>query len=358
MNKIMQLIQHPYLGGLEKMAYSLCNTKMNDSKMYLMSLEGNKNKAIKNWSELKDLENFDCLDKKEKFDWNVVEKLVEFVDKNKIDIIHSHHIGPLLYGSLLKIRRPKLKHVHTIHDAWYLSNKKYRFLTKSIQRLTSVTIISDAVAVAEVVKETAKINSDYIILNGINTKYFSPISKHKARSKLNLPQNEKLIGCAARVEKGKGHKTLIKTLLKLPEKTSLVFAGEGSQKEKMKDYAKKIKVSHRIYWLGNVSQMPTFYSAIDTFCLFSEKEGLPLSVLEAMSCNRPVVVSDVGGLKEVVNNDLGFIVPLNKESLLFKYLITSLKFNYGSSIRQYALNKVNIKTMLNNYNSIYKKLMI
>ena len=99
MNKIMQLIQHPYLGGLEKMAYSLCDSKNNNSKMYLVALEGTKDNAIKNWSELKTLKNFDCLNKKEKFDWKVVEKLVKFVDCNKIDIIHSHHI-PLYFSFL------------------------------------------------------------------------------------------------------------------------------------------------------------------------------------------------------------------------------------------------------------------
>lgn len=356
MNKIIQLIQHPKIGGLEKMAYSLCQKNINEDKMYMVSLEGRKQESYKEWPELIHLENFYCLNKKNKFDWNVVNKLVKLVDEKKINIIHSHHIGPLIYATLLKIKRPKIKHIHTVHDAWYLSNKKYNLFTKIIKKTTNVTIVSDAKSVSNMLEEQTKIKSDYIVLNGIDTNYFSPTSKLKSRKSLKLPTEKILIGCAARIEKGKGQKYLIDSLLNLPKKIEIVFAGEGSEKRKLEEYAKKINVSDRVHWLGNVHNMPTFYSSIDIFSLFSEKEGLPLSIMEAMSCNKPVVVSDVGGIKEVVNQETGIVVSFENKDKLYKYLLLALKFNYGLNIRKKSLNIINIREMQNKYHLIYDRL--
>ena len=358
MNKIVQLIQHPYIGGLEKMAFSLCSNEIADSKMYLVALEGTKKHAIKHWSELSQLEDFYCLNKQSGVSFRVVKKLVEIIDHHKINAIHSHHIGPMLYGALVKLMRPSVKHIHTIHDAWYLTDFKYRMFTKTISSMTPITLVADAKAVAQVAKEKAQIKSDYVVLNGIDTDYFSPSSRYLSRQKLNLPNNVALIGCAARLEQGKGHEAMLRSLVDLPYKIHMAFAGSGNRLAYLKAYAMELGVTERVHWLGCVSEMPAFYSAIDVFCLFSEREGLPLSLLEAMACNRPVVASDVGGVKEVVNNKMGFILPVNDESKLATTFCKALNFNYGMDIRHYAVAKGNIKVMANRYNKIYQHVIV
>ena len=186
MNHVMQLIQHPYIGGLEKMAFSLCKKQVDNTKMCLVALEGTNRTALEKWSELSQLAHFVCLDKPEKFSFETVDKLVNLIDKFHINTIHSHHIGPLLYASLAKLKRPHIKHIHTIHDAWYLAKFKYRVLTQLIRLLTPVVIVADAKAVADIVYQHTSVSSDHIVYNGIDTDYFSPIAQQAARKAFNF----------------------------------------------------------------------------------------------------------------------------------------------------------------------------
>lgn len=358
MNNIIQLIQHPFIGGLEKMAFGLCCSELKDSRMFLVALEGTKKGAIRSWPELSELDNFYCLNKTNGVDWKIVKKLVAMIDRYHIKVIHSHHIGPMLYASLVKMMRPKIQHIHTLHDAWYLTDFKYRMFTKLIDKLTPITIVADAKAVAQVAKTKANVMPKHVVHNGIDTDYFTPSSRYLARTKLGLPNNCTLVGCAARVEDGKGHKAMLRSLTTLPYKIHMVFAGSGSQLAEMKAYAAQLGVSDRVHWLGCVNHMPTFYSAIDVFCLYSEREGLPLSILEAMACNRPVVASDVGGISEVVNDKLGFVLPLGDESLLAPSILNALKLNYGMDIRHYALAQATLKMMAERYNKIYQHSLV
>ena len=63
--------------------------------------------------------------------------------------------------------------------------------------------------------------------------------------------------------------------------------------------------------MGNVHDMRAFYSSIDVMCLYSQREGLPLSIIEAMACGIPIVASDVGGIHEVVTPEQGELVSVN-----------------------------------------------
>jgi glycosyltransferase involved in cell wall biosynthesis len=357
MKNVMQLIQHPYIGGLEKMAFGLCQAASEQSNMHLVTLEGTKHNALDSWPELSKLKHLECLNKGSGFSLKAVEQLVRIIDKYKINVIHSHHIGPLLYASMVKIRRPHIKHIHTLHDAWYLNNRKLRFITQCVRALTPVTVVADAKAIAKEAFKAAKIQSDHVVLNGIDTDSFTPSSRFAARKRLGLSSDYILVGCAARVEAGKGHEAMLRSLIDLPSKIHMVFAGTGSQLKAYQEYAIKLGVDKRVTWLGKVDNMPTFYSAIDVFCLFSQREGLPLSILEAMACNRPVVASDVGGIKEVMNEKSGFIVPLAQEKHLPQYLLKAAQFKYGMDIRHYAVEVGTIKVMANNYSHLYSKLM-
>ena len=166
MKKVMQLIQHPMIGGLEKMAFSLCHYKSNDVEMHLVCLEGKTDSAINDWPELANLKYFHCLNKGPGFKFSIVKQLKRYIDKHQIDIVHSHHIGPLIYASLTCLNNRTLKHIHTLHDAWYLTQYKSQLLTRVFCKFTKVTLVADACSVAKLASEYAHLKTDHIILNG------------------------------------------------------------------------------------------------------------------------------------------------------------------------------------------------
>jgi glycosyltransferase involved in cell wall biosynthesis len=358
MVNVMQLVQHFKIGGLEKMVFELSSKSSHSQETHVVALEGECNDVINNWPELNALSHICCLDKKPGISLKVVEQLIELIDKYQIDIIHSHHIGPMLYAAYAINKRPNVKHISTVHDAWYLNNWRYRWITRLLCKFSPITIVADASAVADEVYKKVDFKAHEIVINGIDSAEFSPLNMQYARYQLNLPRKIKLIGCAARVEPGKGHKVLLDQLVHFSEEYQLVFAGSGSMLEEYKMLAKTLGVDKRVLWLGNVSQMVTFYSAIDIFCLFSEREGLPLSILEAMSCNKPVVASNVGGISEVVTSRCGVLLELNEAHLLSSAVSSAFNLKKDNVIREEAIKQGCSRIMAAQYDALYDSVLV
>lgn len=358
MANVMQLVQHFKVGGLEKMVFELSSKSQHSQTTHVVSLEGEHEMSISQWPQLKSLSDTHCLNKKPGISFKVVEQLRLLIDKYQIDIIHSHHIGPMLYAACAINKRKHVKHVTTIHDAWYLNGWRYRLLTKLLCNLSPITVVADAVAVADEVYNKVDFRAQEIVINGIDSVEFSPINQQFARYQLDLPRKAKLIGCAARVEEGKGHQILIEQLVNFPEHFHLVFAGSGSKMEEYKHMAIKLGVGHRVHWLGRVDQMAIFYSSIDIFCLFSQREGLPLSILEAMSCNKPIVASDVGGVNEIVDKYSGILLSYDDPHLLAKVIPEALNLKKDNIIRESVIKLGCSRIMAAQYDALYDSVLV
>ncbi|WP_177207923.1 glycosyltransferase [Pseudoalteromonas denitrificans] len=354
----MQLVQHFKIGGLEKMVFELSSKSNHSQTTHVVSLEGDCDDVLKQWPQLKLLSHVDCLDKQPGISFKIVDQLVALIDEHQIDIIHSHHIGPMLYGACAIKKRRHVKHITTVHDAWYLNGWRYRLLTRLLYKLTPITVVADAVAVADEVYKKVDFKAQEIVINGIDSVEFSPINMQFARYQLNLPRTAKLIGCAARIEEGKGHCKLLEQLINLPDDFHLVFAGSGSKLKEYQSLAKQLGIEKRVHWLGNVQQMTTFYSCLDLFCLFSQREGLPLSILEAMSCNKPVVASNVGGVSEVVTKGLGILLEFNQSQLLPQAILDALNLKKENAIREAAIKQGCSRIMAAQYDALYDSVLV
>lgn len=356
--RVLHLVQHLKIGGLEKMAITLMQKSCFSENSIVVALEGSKVDAMAGWPQLREMtEHLYFLDKNAKFELAVVDQLTQIIDENKIEVIHSHHIGPILYASLTCLKRKHVKHVSTIHDAWYLNNFKLCLITKLLNRICRIHWVADAQVVADDFTKRTAISTQDTILNGIDCTQFAAINMEHARYQLGLPKFIKLIGCAARLEPGKGHKPLITVLKELPDDYHLVLAGDGSLKQQLRTHAISLSLEGRVHFLGNVQDMQVFYSAINVFCLFSEREGLPLSILEAMACGLPIVASDVGGIREVLTPKQGILLHPTAYSGLPFALTKATKLERGPSIRAHAVAIADVSQMSSQYDQLYRGLI-
>ncbi|KAF7771184.1 hypothetical protein PCIT_a4237 [Pseudoalteromonas citrea] len=355
--RVLHLVQHLKIGGLEKMAVTLMQKSCFAENSVVVALQGSKVDALAGWPQLKDIEaHLVFLNKKPKFELAVVEKLVEIIDEHEIEVIHSHHIGPMLYASLACLKRKKVRHVSTIHDAWYLNNFKQRLITKLLNKICAIHWVADAQVVADDFTERTSITTNDTILNGIDCTQFAAINMEHARYQLGLPKFIKIVGCAARLEPGKGHKALITSMKALPDDYHLALAGDGSLKAELHAHIISLGLEERVHFLGNVQNMQVFYSAINVFCLFSEREGLPLSILEAMACGLPIVATDVGGIHEVLTPKQGILLSPTAQSGLAFALTKAIKLDRGQSIRAHAIAIADVTQMSSQYDQLYKGL--
>ena len=348
--RVLQVVQHLQPGGIETMALDLVRYVVPGVKSHLVSLEGSRRQSLEDWPRLRALgTGLEFLGKKPGIDFRVVTKLLDVIEKRQISVVHTHHIGPLIYGGIAA-RIAGIKHlIHTEHDAWHLNNSKRRRLQSFATKLLRPTIVADAAMVASALRKAIPSTHPLVISNGIDTERFSPGDQAQSRRSLNLPSDKLIVGCAARLEVEKGHHTLISALSDLPENVHLALAGDGSKREQLKFQVAKHGLQQRVHFLGLLNQMPTFHRAIDVFCLASENEGLPLSPLEAQACGTPVVLTDVGGCSEAVCPVTGLLVAPGSPEALSWALCAVLKRHNKISPRAFVEKHGNLKKMATAY---------
>lgn len=184
--------------------------------------------------------------------------------------------------------------------------KIYRIISPLIQLIwkKSNFLIVKCKTEFEMIKAINQKLNIQIIYNGVDTQKFYFVEK---------PLNEPLkIICPARLIKRKGQDVLIKAIAHLKAKGiifNIDFIGEGDEKENYIQLAEELGVTEQICFCAYIerTKIQEFYQKADIFVLPSYNEGMSNALLEAMACGLPVVVTDVGGTKELVDETNGFI---------------------------------------------------
>ena len=352
--RVFQIVQHLQPGGIETMALDLMLRASPETDVFIASLEGTRDDAVRQWPRLRPYQKrLHFLEKKPGHDISALYQLWQLMVKERIDIVHTHHIGPMLYGGIAARLSNVNRIIHTEHDAWHLQDAKRRRLQRWIMKMVRPTMVADAEMVAGAVRDAIPSATPIVIPNGIDTSRFIPGDPADARRRMELPVVSPIIGCAARLESVKGHRFLLEAVARLPPVIHLALAGGGSLREDLKQRTIELGIEERVHFLGLVEDMPTFHQAIDVFCLPSEKEGLPLSPLEAQACGIPAVLTDVGGCREAVCEETGYLVPPNSPASLASALSAALSKKNPKSPREFVLRHGDLQQTISAYERLH-----
>ena len=141
------------------------------------------------------------------------------------------------------------------------------------------------------------------------------------QKELNVNEQARFIGQVSVLRGWKGHKFLLDAFQQIADKhlnIHLVLVGEGTMKECLLDKRKSMRCGNRIHFTGHKENVYDYFRAFECSILAStHNEGIPQSLLQAMYAESPVVGTDVGGIPEIViNNVTGILVdPMNAKSL-------------------------------------------
>ncbi len=176
-----------------------------------------------------------------------------------------------------------------------------------------------------------------IIENGINLETFYNAPKIVIKE---VPLGTQKIIMVGRFNPTKDQPTAIKAMPFLPEKVHLLLVGEGNLKIDCENLAKELNVHKRVHFLGLRNDVPALLKSCDINLISSHSEGLSISSLEALASGKPLVTSDVNGLREI-NEGVGFsFEDANFQELAAKVnLLLNDKEKYDDVVRK-SLNKV------------------
>ena len=148
-----------------------------------------------------------------------------------------------------------------------------------------------------------------VVHNGITVSPVVQPADPALRAELVRGRPDYLVFTPARLHEQKGHSFLLAAAVEVPDAT-FVLAGDGPLRAQLEAQARELGVAHRCLFLGHRSDVPALLAAADLFVLPSLYEGLPVSVLEAMAAQRPVVATAIGGTDEAVTHEAdGLLVP-------------------------------------------------
>ncbi len=308
------------LGGSEKMIQSIATIlKKRGYKVRIL--------AFKSWGEVSEnLEkmNIDCVSLfgRGRLDFRVLWRYFLYLLKFPPDIIiaflYRAYIPTRLFGWILSI-----PNISSVRDVQEWMNPVQKFFDR-ITSTFSYIIYACSEAVANFLTTDVGINPKNIvtILNGIDVnKYNLKLDRIKKKKELGLDVKKLVVGTVSRLyEPKKGIKYLLKSVKLLQGEIDfqLLIVGGGKDELILKEMADDLGIN--VIFLGDRKDVPEILSVMDIFVLASLYEGLPVSLLEAMACSLPVVVTGVGGIPEVViNGKTGFIVePRNVNQLSSK----------------------------------------
>jgi len=363
---VVQVVQHLRAGGIECLVLEMMRSSLrsNDEDMHIISLEGSMDEALSKWPRLLPYKKkLHFINKKPGLSFTCLLKLKKLLKNLNTNVVHSHHIGPLIYGGLAAKLSNIQCRIHTEHDAWHMADHKRRRLESMLLKWVRPILVADATGVQ---KQLASYQPNYpsqVIHNGIDCQVFHKGNQPYARAQLGLIQNRegksvKYIGCAGRLTEVKGHKYLIDALKFLKDNCILVLAGEGEHRDELELYIQQSGLMDRVILLGNLDNMVSFYQSIDVFCLPSLNEGLPLSPLEAQACGIPVILTDVGGCREACCPESGLMVPAEDSTALawaIRQTLSKLSRNQLPSPRKFVTTERDFSKMLHEYRLLYQQ---
>ncbi len=301
-------------------------------------------------------------------------KILKLVKKNHVDMIHSHGKAAGLYGRILG----KLMGIQVIHQLHGIHYKQYsrplQFLYLKIEALLSrwshrIICVSQSELEQGLSLKLFKRSQAIVIHNGIDTQNFKKRTdlKKQLRKKWQVPQNAKVIVSITRYCYQKNPELSLRVLARLSRKHKdlyLFFIGLPSNQDKLNYLAKKLNIADRVIYTGTLANVNELLNIGDIYLSTSRWEGFSLGLIEAMSSELPIVLSNVVGNNEFLHgeNDGTFFVQYNATNG-YVYAIDQLlkndilKKDSGRRARFKVKKYYNINDMVRNTEMEYMKVM-
>lgn len=286
-------------------------------------------------------------------------KLAKIIKNEKYKLISTHTSLAAFFTRLAVALSLSKAHVtNTVHG--YLFDENFPFIKKYIMLFAEkiMKLWTDDIIVMNsddenIARKHKLYKKDLYFIDGMGVD-FSRLQVcediYEERKKFNIKSEEMVLVYAAEFSDRKNQKMLIKALEKLPENIKLILMGDGQNFEKCKLISKKLDLEERIIFTGYVKNIEYYYSIADICVSASRIEGLPFNIMEAMYMRLPLIVSDIKGNKDLVEDGKnGYTYPYDDidvfcDKILELYNNKDKRLEFGKKSfylsQKYSLEKV------------------
>lgn len=307
---------------------------------------------------------------KHKFDFSVVNKLVDLIKESGVDVIHTHGYKSDILG-LLAARKAGIKVVMTPHGfPAYIDFKLKTFIWLGCQcfRFADQVVPLSPQLMDDMKRYGVKDDRLTYVQNGVD---LSEIEEQRSRDKNPLrelaPKDEIRIGFIGQMIARKQIEHILDVFEKLAESNNnikLYLLGDGDKRSDLESYAQSLKAKDRIEFLGFRDDRIEWLHSFDLFVMSSVLEGIPRCLMEAMAMGVPVAAYNISGVDQLIKHeDTGYLAPLNDKDELAKHWQTIISDKVEAArISKRALEFVNDNysafRMAKEYEVVFDKLLM
>lgn len=291
--------------------------------------------------------------------------LKKILKKEKYDVVHCH--TPVASAcTRLACRNIKNTRVfYTAHGFHFYKGAPlknwliYYTIEKWLSKYTD-TIITINKEDYERAKTFYAKRVEYIPGVGLDLKKFNrKVDKKEKRKELGIKEDDFLILSVGELNKNKNHEIVIKAIAKLDNPDiKYIICGVGPLKGYLENLIKELNLTNQVQLLGYRKDIVELNKISDLFVFPSKREGLPVSVMEAMASGLPVIASDIRGNRDLINDgEGGYLFELNNEKELLYYLnkiiVNTKKIKEFSKYNKEKIKIFEESNILKEINKIY-----
>ena len=315
----------PTFGGVEQVIYELAKRQVAQGhEVHVFCCDSDKNQRIEKKEEIIDGVHVHRLPYWARLSLNTfIWPSLLWRFKGKFDIVHSHvsgHDYVLFAGLLSKIKG--FKHIHTTHCPWTDASfrpkiiRPFLFLNDLIMNKISFSFIDRVIPITpwelDILKKFTDEDKIRVIPNGMDNILFKKIKNNNFRKKYKITEKN-LVLFFGRLNPTKGPEKLAQTAINITKKRKdIAFVWVGPDEGKAEEVKKLIKSYKNMFYLGAIrgkDKIAEMYQSADVYVMPSYREGLPLTLFEAMASSLPIVASPVNGIPyEMKEPENGFFV--------------------------------------------------
>lgn len=206
-----------------------------------------------------------------------------------------------------------------------------RELFKALQNVEVILACADDASILDLIKRSkGSLHRNHVVQfpTRVDTRLFYKIGKAAARKQLDLPQDHIIILCCGRINRVKGWDLILDSFSALLNRFSqalLVFVGDGEDRDQLTAHATALGINRRVIVTGfqKPDMVAAYINSADLLVVGSHKEGWSIAMLEALSCGKNVVTTNVSGALDMIKNGINGYIVKSRSPILFAEAIAS-----------------------------------
>lgn len=290
-------------------------------------------------------------------------EVAQYIREHNIDIVHTHLTSADIIGRIVGMLTGRFV-VSTLHNEPYAYNRE-RFDRRWLERLTMRLGKPHFVAVSHRIREMF-IKEWHVPVGALNVIYTAVLMEQYLSIPESTPEEAGVgstITTIGRLTTQKAQHHLLEAariVLDQRPDTRFLIVGQGELEASLKAQAHTLGISNHVTFTGPRRDIPAILAQSDIFVLSSLWEGLPLTAIEAMASARAVVLTDVGGNRELIETrSNGLIVPPNDVPALAEALLALVndarqRIAIGRAARERVRVDFSIETITRQYEALYE----